>query len=473
MLSMRTDLPAAVLMPTLRKPRVALMLRSAVLAAGVALCSANAIGKQEVVRFVGGNASAVATVTSAPKRTATGVPAVAQAKATASGSASGKYSKSGLAQAIAAAASTGIRTDANGFGSATARASMGGSPFRQIRSYPFRAQAFASGSAEGFTWQLGQAMPARAFATAIGTTYNVAHGVAIGAANIFGTPTKYTGVQGSGVSTAYGQATVLYTLGAVGNGRAYANLLGDAAVRRAGVRYFEGKGIATAKATAVINNVVLYQAQSGFAYAHIEGRAVYTIGGKGQALATAVGIADGLLSNTSVTGTPATCTATMTGSAQVDFGGFGNANAKALGSFGVAPVVINTKVYGAVALATAYIQEHSVRTTKANGLATAKATSTGQSTKNQFTSSRACAYATAQIDWVQLDVQGDLAIAAAITEAYPSKVKYAYGDALAVATAQGFNQINDLLKASADRTLVVEFTSRLLEVDAIDHLLTV
>lgn len=444
-----------------------------VIAAGVALCSANAIGKQEVVRFAGGSASAVATVTSTPKRIATGVPSAVLAKATASGNASGQYYKSGLAQAIAVASSTGTHTDANGAGTATAYGFMGGSPLRQIRSYPRRAEGFATATAEGFTYQLGRAAPARAYATAIGTTYNVARGSALGTATIYGTSQKDTGTQGTGVGSAYGQSTAFYTLGAIGNGQAKATLLGDAAVTKAGIRYFEGKGIAEAKASAVITNVVLYQAQFGFGYAQAQGRALYTIGGAGHALATAMGIADGLLSNTSVTGTPATCTATVIGSARVDFGGFGNGNAKATGTFGVAPVVINTKVYGAMAIATAYMQETHKRTTSAKGLATATATIVGQATKNQFTSSTSRATALMQVGWVQLDVQGSEAIAKATTEANPSKVRYASGDALALATAEGYNQINDLLKAPADRSLVVEFTSRLLEVDAIDHLLTV
>lgn len=444
-----------------------------VVAAGIALCSANAVGNQEVLRFVGGNANAVATVTASPLRTASGVPAAALSYATVSGSATGTYSKSGLAQAIASVTTLGAHTDANGAGSASAYATVTGLPYRQIRSYPYRADATAEGHGEGVTYQLGVAAPARAYATALGTTYYIGNGQGDATATASGVPMQETGGAGTATGIATGQALPFYTLGALADGQAKATLNGDAAVTRAGVRYFEGKGLAVARATVVVTNIALYQAQTGRAYATLQGRAVYTIGGAGSALATASAMADGLLGNTSVTGIPANTTATATGRAQVAYSGRGTAPGVALGTIGIVPVIINTKAYGAVAQATAYMQVTPKRTTAAKGSAIASASMVSGPVKGQFTSSKANAYALMVNGSVELSVLGTEAKAYALATADPSKVKYASGSAQAQATAEGFNQINDLLKAPFERTLVVEFISRLLEVDAKDYLLTV
>lgn len=444
-----------------------------VLAAGVALCSANAVGNQEVTRYASGQSTATAVVSADPRRAATGKLTSAKAYATASGQGAGIFIRSGLAQAIATfTQGSNFHGDLKGVGEGIAQATASGKAQRQVRAFPYHATAIATLEAEGFTYQLGQPGPARATATLYGTTFMLGYGEIYPQASMAGTCLKQAGGAGVGVGRSSGEALAFYLLGALGNAQATATMKGDAAVTRNGIRYFEGLGDAESTAQVQITTLMIYQAQTLTGQATLEGRAVYTIGAHGHAIGTATGWADGIAATTSAVPDRAQVTAIGSDQAKVNYSGSGIADAKAKMVL-PNPVIINTKVYGQTALATASWENHPKLTVAASSSFTGLATLQASGVRNQFAQSTGLATAAMTVSNVNIGVRGAYLLAQATASCDGVKMFMATGTAVATATAKGFNQINDLVRAPADRTVVVEVTPRLLTLEAQLRLLTV
>lgn len=439
-------------------------------AAGLAACVATGAGTLETQRYASGSAQALAQLQGTARRSVAGYSAGLLSTATGAGKAAAQYSKAGLAQAIAQVTGRS-RADACGYGQANAYATVQGAPYRQARSYPYHAAATASAQAEGYIYQFGEPGPARAYATLYGTTYYVGRGSAAAFASLGGSTLKTAGALGHAEAVTNASAYARYVLGALGAGFGEANLLGDAAVTHSDVRYFQGVGLALATAHAVVNTVEVYQAQTALAFATLRGTAQYFIGGAGHGSGIATADVNPLAATTGVTG-EAQAWAHASASALFCYGGAGMAQAYANGSTGGDPRIIHTAVSGnGGAMAT--LAAVGKRTVTGSAAATAKALVAAQSTKLAVAKSAATAVAITTSGAVQLDVRGAYLTAEAVAQATAERTLQAAGVADATADAIGYNQINDLTRAPASRTLLIDSIPRLATVVAESRLITV
>lgn len=443
-----------------------------VLAAGTAICSASATGRNEVTRLGAGTAAVASTLQGTCHRDATGKGALAQAKALVSGAAQVEFHPLPVEIHCTATVTGRAQVDFSGYGQALANGQVIGKAVRRVRMFPRQARAYAYGEASADTWQMAFGAPARATAWAFGTTHHVGGGRAQGLASASAKAVYERAAKGLALATAQGEATVLYTGGVSGTAPATAHLAGDAAVTRQGVRYFEGVGVAQATAHAQLQTVVLFQQQQAFARCTAAAAAKVSLGGKGVAKARANAYGDALTMITGVTGVVGATAATAIGKAVYLAHGKGTAVAKA--SATGSALVKQTKTYGKTAQAKAVAQGQPRKQAAAKSQAVATATAQGRVLRTVMAKGIARPLATAKVTRLAIAVRGVVAAASASVQGTCLYTATAHPQAaMAIATATGFNQINDLTRAPISRTVFVEQHIRIIEVEQQLRLITV
>ncbi len=444
-----------------------------VVASGLALAGAAGSAQLTTTRLMASTGSAGAVAHATVLRTAVAQNSSTTAGAAATGNARGTYSKLGLAIAGATASgSPWYQAFAAGNLHVLAQASANG--LRLARLYPYHAEAGADARGEGFTYQYGQTTPAIAIATGFGTTYDVGHGLGLGGATASASVHKQAGMHGLGVGDAEcTSGAAMRNAGALGHGLGNATLFGDAAVKKSGVRYFEMVGQANALAKGLTLSVSVFQQQHALATANIYGTVTASFGGHGHGYGLATGFGDGVGATTGVTGDPATTLANGYGQAQVDIFAKSNGQAGAASSSAKDAVVKHTAtpvhpgLGNASGQATGYVTKLVYATAQAGAQAKVLATRT------VVVKSTGLATATLNSPPTRLDVVVSVIARAFATDTDAIRIAIAQGEGDCTATAHGYNQINDLLRAPAERTLIPLLEDRLLTVLLEDRLLTV
>lgn len=445
-----------------------------VVASGLALAGAAGSAQLTTTRFMAGTGSAGAVAQASVHRDLYAQNSSITAGAVASGNARGTYSKLGLAIAGANASGTSwYQAFAHGNLSIQAQASANG--LRLARIYPYHAQAGADGQAQGYTFQYGQTTPAKGEATAFGTTYFVGHGLSPAGATASASVHKQAGFAGIGSATSVGSSgAAKRTAGSTGTGLGNASLFGDAAVKKSGVRYFQGMGQAKAGAVGSTLSVLVFQQQHALATSNLYGTLTAMFGGKGQGYGNASGYADAIGATTGVTGVPATTTAYGNGRAQVSFLAKSTGRAGSTSSSALNAVIKHTAaptqpgLGNANGRATAYVTKLVYATGQAG------ATTANFPVKTQSVSSTALARATLNSPGIRLDVVVSvIARATAYQEQEAVRQVFGHGQITALALGQGYNQVNDFLRAPAERTLYSLIEDRLLATATEDRLITV
>lgn len=479
-----------------------------VTAGGVASCSAQAQGAFQTHRHFSGSATGRATAQAAVRKTVRAVTQVAACAAVATGVAAALLKVSGLAAALAVA-NGHSRVDFSVYGWFTGQAEMQGGMVRIAKPRTLAAKGVASGEGTCQTYQMGYASPAIARATGLGTTYHLAYGLAEASA-VFspGSPLLQIGAYGEALAGASAQALPEYIFGGAGQAIGACAFLGEPALTVAGVRTQFAWGEAVAELFAELTHTHITQSQTGYGRAYLSGRAWYTLGAKGHAIGTASGEAEGIAAATAATAEASGSSATAQGSGLYQASGRGNAGVQAA-AIG-AGLVTNTKAYGLPAVATGQAQHavdavvtntkavpddgygvaqlkgkayrttlayahpvalayafsgNAVRTHIGYGVAMAQAFGQGQQERTQFVTGHADARSQGEAT-VEFLVQGAPANCQALGHGDACRTAQAAGVALATATGQGANQVNDLVPAPVSRTIIVPRLSRTVWVQA-------
>jgi len=444
-----------------------------VVASGIAACTAKASAQCEIIRHGAGAAEAAAQASGYGLRAASAKGAPAVCSAWASGSATAYFNTLPSIAVCIAGATGGAQVDYFGYGFANGYSFAAGRAIRTSKLYPRQARAYAYAEAEGNIWQIGHATPARATAWALGTTYFVGRGAAQAAAYAVATPAMQIGGKGRAIATSQAQGACVYTAGMSGIASCTATALGDAAITRDGVRYFEGSGRAVVTASAYAGTVAITQAQTARAYATVVGYPKHQMGGKGRAIATAAGYADPVVLTTAATAEKAGASASATGRASCLYSAHPQA-ARLTASASGAAVVIQTRAEAKPAQATATMAGSPLRTALVSGAGAATAVARCEPTKTQYASAQANATASAQMTHLEISARGAPARAEAFAEGQARRLATGHpSPATATATASGFNQVNDLSRAPLSRTVVVVAESRLVVIPEQPRLITV
>jgi hypothetical protein len=438
-----------------------------VMVAGAALSAAQASGQNEVTKYGAGSPTAVATAAPADvRRTATAPFSSLSALAQATGAAQVEFKPLpvvALGSAYAAPGASSVEFFAYGFGDAKATTAPSAGK-RTAKPFPKQAQAKASGTADGETWQLGYAKPAVGTARGFGTTFYVGGGTAPAFAAIQSLPAIQLGAKGHGIATGVADGTCLFTSGGAGLGEAPATGLGDAAITSSGIRYMDANGVGECLATALVQTVQVHQTQTATARATIQAQAKAQIGAKGRATARCTGYGNGLGVSTAAAAIPGTPAASASGRAKKEGKAKSTTTARATG-YGDA-LVRQTRVSGTgVARATA--QATVLKTLRASASVVARATVSIWARKTMHAGNRiATARATGLRTGVMLEVRGKAATSFAMASGYGYITVTGGGvGVFTTATATGFNQINDLERAPADRTVIVTAEPRVVIVE--------
>jgi hypothetical protein len=282
-------------------------------------------------------------------------------------------------------------------------------------------KAYAEGEGDPQIYYLAQGRTAHLRANLIGTTDYVGRGVAEAHSHLVGAGEKAIGVRQDAPGFAFAEGAPITTAGGIGNGLAEATGWADAAVVRNGVRVFEVFGSSAAECACQSLTVVVFQPQFAYAKAQIKAAPLHTRGFGGAATGRASAQGEGSLIQTGVLGAPGAVRAVASARASRTAAGYGQIQATA-SLRGRARLHSNGKgSAGSLAALHASLLTLRIRVT---------ARGSGQ----------------AQADAV--------------------RVLQAFSRTEATATAAGFNQVNDLVHAPEDRTLVVETQERLLVVEA-------
>jgi hypothetical protein len=431
-----------------------------VIAAGASSCAASATGQNLVTRLGAVTLSAQAVATPADvRRVASVFPSMLTAPATAAGAAQVEFKPLPTTAACQAVAQLGnIVLEASGSGVANGYAYTQSFPVRRVRHFPFQAQATAQGEADAETWQVGYAGPAVATATGFGTTYHVGTVLAVSTATAAAAPALQIGGKGFAYGYSEAQAECLYQGGVAGNGLASAVVLADAVVTINGVLYQHANGLGEAYALGDLVTTTVYQSQTGYAVAGAEALPKIEFGGKVLATAFAYGIGDGLSMATGATLVAGDSAALASGSAlkRANALGSGNAVATAIGD----GLKKQTRVAG-TGSAQASVQGTCLRTCNAKSTAVASASVLAENVKTTLgklpviTGTATLFNTLVAISTSPLSANGQ-----AIVSVAAEKTIVGSGAAEAIATAVGFNQINDLVKAPDSRTSTVRVETR-------------
>lgn len=445
------------------------------LISGAALSTADLAGHNEVTRLFAGQGDAYATVTGYGRRAANQNPVTANAYATAN-TAQAKVTfnplpSTALATAMANVASA--RTYLNTYTFATAMATGEGASRRLVKIYPLRADATAEGTGDVQTWQMAYANPALCVATGFGTTYHLTYGMATATATLEDSPRHQVGGQGSAFAYATAnQPTALFQIGVKGNGDAFCTVKGDPAVKRAGVRYFEVNGDTIAFANAVNTHVGITQSQTGRCFAYAEGSVRYNFGGHGQAQCFATAVADPQIMGTAATAAPGDSESVGYGRAQVQSKAHGQANSVATATGNGQKTQTRVPINPALAFALVNSPTGN-RMALVYGQAAAHALTSTLFVQRGVLPNPGLALGTASAPAINLQLHPPAAEAFANVSGQAYKKQYAEGVGFGLATAIGFNEINDLVPAPADRTILVEAFERLVRVDLEPRLILV
>lgn len=433
------------------------------LVTGAALATAGLAGHNEVTRLFAGQGNAAAVVSGYGLRAANQLPVTA----TATGSANIAQAKvffnplpsTALCTAVANIAQARVDFSTYGFGSAATATGYGDSR-RLTKIYPLRAEGIASGEAEPQTWQMGYADPAVCTAEGFGTTYHLVYGQAVGTATLQDGPLLQIGGAGTAVATCtVDVATPLHQHGAAGVGESVCSVLGDPAVTVSGIRYFEVNGDALAFATALSTHVGVTQSQTGRGYAFAEGSVRYNFGGKGHAVCTAIGFADPEIMGTGASLNEGNTTAYGYGRAQTRLFGKGTAACSATG-YGSGEKK-QTRVETSPTNGTATLSTppgNLIKLVSGFGLGQALPTTLFVAYNVQLTPAQCSALLSTPA--IELMLSPSPAQAVATVSGEVRKFLTAEGLGECTATATGFNEINDLVPAPAERTITVEAFER-------------
>lgn len=474
-----------------------------VAAAGLAVCMAQAQASGVITkRAVPAAVVAKATVQATPRRAVSGRGVLAACIAQAYGNSAALYAGYGDVKAKATASGTS-HVEFSGYGDVFASATLNGKPVRLAKCRTVAARAYASLEAEALVALMAQANPAVGQATAFGTTHHVGHGHANGIASIKGRASYTYGAAGEATLSAWLEGEARFQIGGAGHALGTVHVSGEPAVTKNGVRYFTTWGEALCFADAYAGTVGIHQAQTGRGVATLSGKARFQLGGKGHARAYATLWADPLAASTAGTALGSSCKADAKGGGRVQYNGKGSAIARATG-YGNAQVkttkaqpkaaaakatvqpanslVRNTKVYPDDAygfamtsgrasklvevfthpIALAYVASgNGTKTLTGYAIGVGRAALKGVPVRTHFASGHAeCA---AEACNVEVGVGVFPLPAQAVVEVHSSEALRTHagkGVALATAQAVGMNQVNDLTRAPADRTVFVEAESR-------------
>ena len=487
-----------------------------VAAAGLAVCMAQAQASGVITkRAVPAPVVAEAAVQATPRRSVYGRGTLAACIAQAYGNSAATYMGRGVLQA-GADASGYSQVDFSGYGDVFASATLNGKPVRLAKCRTVAARANAKLEAEAFVALMAQANPAVATATLIGTTHHVGHGLAHGVASVQARASYTYGGAGQADAFSYLEGEARFQIGGAGVANGTVHVSGEPAVTKNGIRYFTTWGEALCFAEAYAGTVGIHQAQTGRAYATLTGKADYRLGGAGHARAYAILWADPLAASTAATALGGSCKADARADGQVLFSSKGHAVAQATG-YGNALVkttkaepkpavakatvsqptalVRNTKAYPddaygfahakgrasklveafANPLALAYVASgYGVKTLIGYAIGVGRASLTSNPIRTQFVSGHAeCSAEAANVE-VAVGVIPRSVQASAQAQATASlRTHVGSGHAIATATAVGSNQVNDLTRAPADRTIFVEDESRNITVEFEDRRIVV
>lgn len=437
------------------------VLKGIVAVSGTALAVASVSGDALVTQFAAVNASAKASAQGKALRTqiSRNNP-VAQCDATATARPKGNYLVHGLAAAIATA--TGkphynavVHIDAHGVATASGKGT------KIYKQYPYHANAFATLQGTGYVFEFATPMPARAYAYLVGTTYFVGHVNALAVAHIFGTQVKIAGVKGVGNAVATATGDAHFMIGGAGVALGEAIPIVDSMVLHNGVRYWSGSVRAKAYAKADGINPISYQPQNGYAYGDATGYCLHTHGAKGHGYGIATGAAAGFDASTGAETLPALAYARVSAKPFRSAHAKANAQAKALCSTAKQAIVKKTNAAAKPAQAKALIQAKAYRTFIAKPrAATALTTTNTRGTRTRINSGLARAFGTLNKPRIQLIIRVDYANAYALTNVEGLRIAQGEVLAQAIATATGYNQVNDLTPAPEDRTVIVVYVER-------------
>lgn len=445
-----------------------------VLATGAAVSEANASAHNEVTRLFSGSAGATASASGYVRRVANNYPVTLLASAIAAGASVAEYRPLPVeVTGTATIEATQATAFYSAYGDGLAYATTYGGAVRRIKVYPYRAECFANGEADGQLWQMAYPEPGIATAIGFGTTYHVGHGNAQGIASLFAQPKMQIGVYGQALCEAFGEASALFQIGVSGTGLCVSDANGDPAVTVAGIRYFEVNADAYATAEAFAGTVGIHQAQTGWCSAYATGEARYQIGGKGIGLAVATGWSDAMGMGTGAAAVAGLSNSTATAWATLKSNAYSVGTAVATGL--ADGLVKQTKVYPAVAVVTATAVaalgalKYKISAGNASTAATTQVLTNVQSVQLGVTS--ATASAVPAIAYYALYPKTALALA--VAQATVKRTHFAGGEALAVAQGLGSNNVNDLVRAPVERTYYEPQASRLVIVGVEPRTITV
>lgn len=302
--------------------------------------------------------------------------------------------------------------------------------FKRTRIHLALMRAYAYGEADGQNYQFATALTARGTARGFGTTYYVGRINAQPTASAEGVAFTKAGAAVKAQATAEASGECHRTAGAGTATRATAKVQVDAAVTRAGVRYFELFGDAQAKGMASLSHTLVYQIQSVYSEARASTpKGVHIKGAKGRALTTSKARGIGLGTVTAVAAFPGNSKTIATGNAQYRAG---------LKGFAVAGPTTRAEASGFYNKAgTAIASPHLA------------------------------------IKTLVLSIRGAIAQSTAQGVADATRIVQASAQVLAGAYAEGFIQVNDLSKAPASRTVLLIEEDRLVLVEAQPRLILI
>lgn len=433
-----------------------------VIASGAASCAANASTYVERSTYTSSEAIVTCTLSSAPVLTKLNS-GVASVSCIAEGEARGTYTAKPKKATTTAKCKGKEVAYLNSYGNVGAYATTTAAPYRFIKLYPIKGLATASSSAVGYVWQVvhGEGL---ATAVGFGSTYHVGYGLTTSTANIAATPTIYRGYYGSSLSTATITNYSLHNKGASSSAYGICSITGDAKVRSNGINYFNGNGIAVCTITLQQVHVLIYQSQTGNAIATGEGACVHRVGLKGVGLCVAKGVDYSEIIATAACAYEGQTSSSATGRAKYYLNCLSNATATATGTGSGYVWNTNGEPKPAKAYATATGDNAFSYSASSTGLAIGYAKNITQHKEIRVKSKDTKATAKAISTLVKYSVVPAKVDAYANAIGDPKRMRLAESSAIAEATAQGYNQINDLVRAPEWRTAYIEPVIRIVYV---------
>ena len=350
-------------------------------------------------------------------------------------------------------------------GTVEVAAQAGGRASRRIRARQPVIHATAVAQGNGEIYVIPEPLPANAIATGIGSTYHLAYGRGAATAVAEAVPQKYAGMKGHATAIAGATADAWYTAGRRATAQGSATAIADAVVLRSGVLHLDGNGSAIAEATVPPAITVVFQPQSLVATSAAYATAVYQRGAKGHGTAVSLAAGDGLLSSTAATAGPGSARTTATGRC------FYNAVAAgvgaALATASADAQVTQTRAEGQPANATAQAAGVAVYLAGAIGRGDCEAAASSPAAiRTRKAEGVGVAAATAVSGAAYFQVVPQPVQCSASAEATVQRTTLVYGEGTAVAMARGANQINDIQRAPAARTVAVSALVRVVTIAA-------